>query len=1045
MHDNDRILENRINRELIERIAPAESIGRIALDVAANHLPGEPVPASEATAGAFEPIEPGAPWGRPWGTTWFHVTGEVPADHGGGSAMPEGRSHTEVLCEIGFAPGMVGFSAEAAVYTSGPDGPRLVCGVHPMRRAVPLELVSDGSRIDFYLEAAANPDFTRSFGPNPDGSRATAGSSPMHTFGGIWLSTVDSEVRALMADVSLLNEAMRVLPRGHRRRQRLAATFQRALDLLDPADVRGSAPACRSVLREGFGWHSTTDTHLVTATGHAHIDTAWLWPLRETRRKCARTFANQVELMDRFGEHRFSCSQAQQYAWVEQDHPELFERIVRRVGDGHWIPVGGMWVEADMNLPSGESIARQMIHGQRYFESRFGRRCSEVWIPDVFGYPGNLPQVFRAGGCDRFVTQKLSWNKTNRFPHHTFAWEGIDGSEVLAHFPPVETYNAEVTVRELARIESNFADHRWSDHSLMPFGHGDGGGGPTAEMLQRAAQLGSMSELPRLVIGSPSEFFERVEAEVESPQRAALPRWRGELYFEMHRGTFTSQARTKVGNRRCEEALRAAELWCATAGDDSHAERLDALWKRVLTQQFHDILPGSSIAWVHEDAEREHAEVLSELEEITTVVLAGISGAVPAVANPCSTPRREVIAATAAPPEGGPVQELADGSSAFMADVPAMAVVEAVSAPTTEHVRVEQDAPDGSIRMTNQLVDLTISVEGDITSLVHLGQGREVVPRDRCAAVLSLAPDTPVEYDAWDLEQWTAARSIPLPPAQSVKVLEPGPLVAAVVVHRSFGDSTVAETITMRSGSSRVDISLDIDWHEREKLLTIDFPLDLSTNSAACEVQFGHEYRPTHRNTTWDDAKFEVCAQRWVDYSEPSFGTAILNDGRYGHALQDGGVRVSLLRAARYPDPDADRGRHRVTLSLLPHGPGLAEVVAEAEALNNPPKALPAGTAESGRPAPAVLELDGHGVAVSAVKLADDGSGDVVVRLWSAAGDRVEAALGMPGGISAATATDLFEEPGTSSTSVLLDDGVARIELAPHQFATVRLTPVDGR
>ena len=623
MHQSPRILEGRVARELAERILPAQAVARVPLDVGACTLPGEPV-ALDELRGPFEPVERGARWGRPWGTTWFRVSAASPAD------LPPGEP--EVAVELGFSGAMVGFQAEGAVYVGG----RLRRGVHPRRRSLPLGEVVDPAtgRIEFLVEAASNPDVVRSFGPTPLGSPHTAGEAPLYRFGGIDLVVVDPEVRSLAVEMAVLDEAMRSLPRGHRRRQRLAAVLQRALDALDaldPAGVRATAAAARAELAEGLATRAAPGGHRVSAVGHAHIDTAWLWPLREARRKCARTFANQVRLMEEHPEHHFACSQAQQYAWVEHDHPELFAAIAEQVSAGRWHPVGGMWVESDMNLPSGESLVRQVAHGQRYFLSRFGRRCTEVWIPDVFGYPGNLPQIVRSGGMDRFVTQKLSWNKQNRFPHHTFVWEGIDGSEVLAHFPPVDTYNAEVTPGELTRALSNFADHAWSDHSLLPYGHGDGGGGPTPEMLRRAGLLADMAELPRLEVEAPQEFFERVEAEARS---RPVPRWRGELYFEMHRGTFTSQSRTKVGNRRCEDALREAELWLATLGDDSRADQLDALWKRVLTLQFHDILPGSSIAWVHEEAERTHAEVLAAVGPSPRTPWAGSSPP----ARRCSTP-----------------------------------------------------------------------------------------------------------------------------------------------------------------------------------------------------------------------------------------------------------------------------------------------------------------------------------------------------------------------------------------------------------------------
>ncbi len=1021
MHDSDRILENRITRELIERILPAETLARVPLDVSALTLDGEPVPVADIEGSPFEPIDAGTPWGRPWGTTWFHVNG--PSPQAGGCE----RRLTEVVAELGFTGGMAGFQAEGAVYVDG----RIRCGVHPMRRAIPLDVAGGAGGIDFLIEAAANPDFTTSFTANPMGSLATAGDRPLYTFGGVWLQTVDLEVRRLIADIGLLNEAMRVLPRGHRRRKRLATTFQLAYDALDPADVPGTAPGARAILAQGLDWPAAHNSHRVSAIGHAHIDTAWLWPLRETRRKCARTFSNQIDLMDRYPEHRFACSQAVQYSWIEQDHPELFDSIRSHVASGQWLPVGGMWVEADMNLPSGESLVRQMVHGQRYFESRFGMRCDEVWIPDVFGYPGNLPQVFRSGGATRFVTQKLSWNKANRFPHHTFVWEGIDGSEVLAHFPPVDTYNAEVNPRELTHVVANFRDHAWSDHSLMPFGHGDGGGGPTREMLERARVLSDLAELPRVTIEGPARFFESVESEV---QRSGAPRWMGELYFEMHRGTFTSQAATKVGNRRCEDALRDAEVWLASLGDNSASGELDSMWKTVLTHQFHDIIPGSSIAWVHEDAERDHATVLERARQLSSEALGRLSGGAACIANSASTSRTEVVRSTTPPPGGAPVQELADGSLAFAASAPALGLAPARAVDPGDQVVASAG------RLVNGALEVRFDEAGNVTSVFDRMRGREVLPPGTTAGRLTVAPDTPVEYDAWDVEQWTAGRAQPLGPATEVTVLESGPLVGTVRVIREFGDSRVAQDFTLTAGSGRLDVHVDVDWQESEQLLAIDFPLDVRTDHAACEVQFGHEYRPTHRNTSWDDAKFEVCAQRWVDLSEQSFGVAVLNNGRHGHALQDGGVRVSLLRAPLYPDPTADRGHHVTTLALLPHGPGLAEVVAEAEALNRPLRFFD-GPGDGSPDVEPVVSVAGEGVQVSAVKLADDGSGDLVVRLWSAAGDRVDCRLGCATPISGAVACNALEEPlgAGQGPPVVVHGGAAAFSLGAHEFATLRL------
>lgn len=1029
MHDDSQVIENRVNRVLMQRIMPTEVSERRALQVTALHLPGEPCSVDELDLEAFGAISVGDQWGPPWGTTWFAVTGEP---HGIG---PAGIG-LEVQADIGFTGALAGFQAEAAVYVEG----RIRSGVHPRRRAIPIEVATTpGGAIDFMLEAAANPDFTRSFTANPLGDRATAGNAPLYVFRGVDLVTFHIGVRELVREMSTLNDLMRTLPRGAARRQRLTAILAHALDALDLDDVPGTAEPARRILAEGFAPGAAPDAHRLSAIGHAHIDTAWLWPMRETRRKCARTFANQIQLIERYPEHVFACSQAAQYEFIAQDHPELFEEIRERVSEGRWVPVGGMWVEADMNLPNGESLVRQLVTGQRYFQEHFGIRCEEIWIPDVFGYPGSLPQVFREGGCTRFLTQKLSWNQQNRFPHHSFTWEGIDGSTVVAHFPPVDTYNSELTPSELTHAGANYSDHAWSDNSLVPFGYGDGGGGPSAEMLERARLLADTAGLPHLRIRPPGDFFEDLEAELAQP---GTPRWRGELYFEMHRGTLTSQAQTKVGNRRCEVMLREVELWAATVGDSSYTDELDHLWKRVLTQQFHDIVPGSSIAWVHHDAEAEHAAVTRRLDEILTGLLARITPGTDLVVNSATHARREMVRSpippTPAPDQQAwPVQQLSDRSHAFLVAVPGMGTAALIACDPGDDVEASPT------RLRNGHADIRFDDTGGVVSFRDLRFDRELVPAGRRGANLQIAPDHPVEYDAWDLEAWTAPSSVDLPPADSVTVVEQGPLVGSVAVARRFGNSRITQTFTLNAGSPRLDITMDIEWAEDEKYLSIDFPLDVRCDTAACEVQFGHVRRPTHTSTSWDAAKFEVAAQRWVDLSETGFGVAVLNDGRYGHSVQGGGIRVSLLRSPNYPDPTADRGRHRVTVSLLPHGPGLTEVLTEAEALNTPlrirssPKIV-SDPVVAGKPDAPLVTVGDPRIGASAVKLADDGSGDLVVRLWEGAGDRVRTALGLRAPATTVKRCNLLEEPYEEGHPEITGDAV-HIDLRPFQLLTLRI------
>ena len=550
MHNDLKLVEARIRRELHERVLPAVYSESIPLVVAAWDVPGEPVPFDEAMAGDYRPFAIGSHWSRPWGTTWFRFSVDVPAELAG--------PQLEAVIDLGFHPDAAGFQSEGLVWIDGQP----VQGIHPRRTGLPLPDIGPGP-FTFFVEAASNPAFP-GFRPSPLGSLTTAGESPLYRLRQASIGRRDDAVLHLLLDVDVLLGLARSLPADDARGIRVMRRLEAAFNALDLADVGATASAARRILEPALALPARSGAHHVVAVGHAHIDSAWLWPIRETQRKCARTFASAIRLMDDYPDYHFTCSQAAQYEWIEHDHPTLFRQIGEKVAAGQWHPVGGMWVEPDMNLPSGESIVRQLVFGQRYFESRFGMRSSVVWIPDVFGYPATLPQIFRQGGCSRFVTQKLSWNKQNVFPHSTFWWEGPDGSRVLTHFPPVDTYNAEITAAEMRHAENTFKDHGWSNWSLMPFGHGNGGGGPTREMMERARRMADLDGVSRISVGTPEEFFDHVEGEIAAG--APIPVWSGELYFETHRGTLTSQSATKVGNRRCERLLREAELWWVAAG-----------------------------------------------------------------------------------------------------------------------------------------------------------------------------------------------------------------------------------------------------------------------------------------------------------------------------------------------------------------------------------------------------------------------------------------------------------------------------------------------
>ncbi|MCI3238798.1 alpha-mannosidase [Streptomyces spinosisporus] len=1011
MHDERRRIEERAERLHNQRIKPALYAATVPLTVEAWQAPGEPVPFEEAAAAPYEPFAMDTPWGPPWGTTWFRMRGSVPAEWAG--------RRVETVIDLGFVGDWPGNQAEALVHLA--DGTPLKA-VNPLNQYVPIaNPAAGGEEIHYLVEAASNPDILAGdfAAPTPLGDVLTAGDKPLYTFKRADLAVLDEQVFHLDLDLQVLRELMVHLGEHEPRRHEILHALDRAMDALDLDDISGSAAAVREVLAPVLAKPAHASAHTVSGVGHAHIDSAWLWPIRETKRKTSRTFSNVTALADEYEEFIFACSQAQQYEWVRDHYPQVWERIKKSVAKGQWAPVGGMWVESDGNLPGGEAIARQLIHGKRFFIEHFGIETKGVWLPDSFGYNAAYPQLAKLAGNEWFLTQKISWNQTNTFPHHTFWWEGIDGTRIFTHFPPVDTYNARFSGEEMARAVRNYAEKGAGTRSLAPFGWGDGGGGPTREIMERARRLADLEGSPKVVVEHPDAFF--AKAREEYPD---APVWNGELYLELHRATYTSQARTKQGNRRSEHLLREAELWATTAAlhADGYAypyEKLDRLWKTVLLHQFHDILPGSSIAWVHREAEAEYARVAKELEALTAEAIAALGGGEARVFNTSPYARAEVVRT----PEGAPAYVRVPASG---------------SAPLTAAEQPPQPVTvDGRV-LDNGLVRVEVGEDGTLASVRDLRANREVLA-DR-GNLLRLHTDLPNYWDAWDIDKHYRNRYTDLLEAESVTVVETDPLIGAIRVERSFGKgSTITQTITLRAGSPGIDFETDIDWHEAEKILKAGFPVDIRAPHSSAEIQFGHIQRPTHTNTSWEAARFEVSGHRWVHIAEPGYGVAVINDSTYGHDVtrtvrEDGGtttrISLSLVRAPRVPDPEADQGRHRFAYALLP-GASIDDAVAEGYALNLPLRVADA----AGAPEP-VVSVAGEGVTVEAVKLADDASGDVVVRLYESRGGRAQGVLRTGFPVAGAQITDLLERPLEDAEVV---DGGVPVTLRPFQILTLRL------
>ncbi|WP_374757738.1 alpha-mannosidase [Streptomyces sp. NEAU-H3] len=788
-----------------------------------------------------------------------------------------------------------------------------------------------------------------------------------------------------------------------------------------------------------------------------------------------------VSLLEEAPEFVFAMSQAQQWAWLKEHRPEVWRKVVEAVADGRFVPAGGMWVESDTNMPGSEAMARQFVHGKRFFLDEFGVDNDEAWLPDTFGFAAGLPQIIKAAGSKYLLTQKSSWSKVNNFPHHTFGfaaglpqiikaagskylltqkiswskvnnfphhtfgfaaglpqiiqaagskylltqksswskvnnfphdtfrWEGIDGTRIFTHFPPVDSYNCEMLGSQLGHAARNFKEKGRATRSLAPTGFGDGGGGTTREMVAKAARLKNTEGPARVDWETPSTFFAKAEAEYPEP-----PVWVGELYLELHRATLTSQAKTKQGNRRGEHLLREAELWSATAavraGFPYPYDRLDRLWKTLLLHQFHDILPGSSIAWVHRQAERTYAGLAGELREIIGAAQQALAGEGDTEVRFNSAPHADAgIAAGAA------------------GTAPAPAVVAPVA------------RTGGGFVLDNGVVRIEIDARGLVVSALRHDSGREAVAPGQAANLLQLHTDFPNQWDAWDVDSFYRNTVTDLTDVEELSAAPEG-----VRIVRAFGDSRVVQTLSLAEGAARLDIDTEVDWHETEKFLKLAFPLDVHAERYASETQFGHFYRPTHTNTTWETAKFEACNHRFVHLGEPGFGVAVVNDSTYGHDVSrtvraDGGttttVRASLLRAPRFPDPETDQGVHRFRHGLVA-GATIDDAVREGWRVNLPRRVVRGAAAEI---APLVT-VGQDSVVVTAVKLADDGSGDVVVRFHEARGGRTVASLRPGFEVAEVLVTDLLERDlSEGAAEVVAVEGELRVALRPFQLVTLRL------
>ena len=840
----------------------------------------------------------------------------------------------------------------------------------------------------------------------------------------------------------------------------------KVLDTSEPLDERiyGSVQDAAEQLSSGIERAGPPLDIEVLATGHAHLDVAWLWTLGQTRRKAGRTFHSVLNLMEQFPEYHFTQSQPQLYEYVRADYPDLFEGIKKSVAAGRWEPIGGMWVEADCNLTGAESLARQFLLGRSFFAEHFGTGAESpvLWLPDVFGYCWALPQLIKEAGLEYFMTIKIGWSQYNRLPYDSFWWKGLDGTRVLTHFSttPTEyafasTYNAEATPREVIGTWDNFQQKEVAQQLLMIYGYGDGGGGPTREMLENIRAMEAFPSTPQVRQGSAGEFFRRLEAEA-GPE---LPTWNGELYLELHRGTYTTHGRNKRANRKSEFALHDAEFLAAFAATvdatfDYPTQQLTDAWRLVCLNQFHDIIPGSSIGDVYVESQAQYekiTEIASDVRDRALENLGALCGGDLLLVNPTSFTRDDVALWPGRLDPGRHIERI-DGTP-----VPAQSTDEGtwVAAGTLDPFSVtplliadgESDDRRPPVRATersleNDLLRIELNDAGDVVRVFDKVNDREVLPEGSVANQLQAFEDRPLEWDAWDVDifyddkMWTAE------PAQSVEIVESGPLRASLEIRRRILHSDYVQRVSLAHNSARIDFDTAIDWRERHILLKVAFPVQVLSPMATFEIQWGNVQRPTHRNTSWDWARFETCAQKWADLSEGDYGVTLLNDCKYGHDVHDNVLRLSLLRSPTVPDPEADQGEHRFVYSLLPHSGGVgAETIAAAYALNDPLAVIEStgeSTSQNGRaPTASFVAVDRDNVVIETVKVAEDGRG-IIVRMYECLRRRNKVLLtaGVP--LAAAWRSNLLEH---DRDELDVDGQTVSLNLEPYEIATVRLIP----
>jgi alpha-mannosidase len=971
----------------------------------------------------YKNIKEGDKWGNPWDSAWFRLKATVPAAWKG----------KNIAARIDLSGECLIFSEDGEPVFALTD--MSIFDRFFRKDIYKFEKIAEGEEeIELWVEAAANGLFGLKIDEDPDVKSPTRHGSFNTTVNHIKLCIFDEDIWQLAVDIEVLTSLMLTLPEKLPRRKKLLKNINEAIDAFQ--DKRENAVKCREILKKSFNNPAYASAVTATSIGHAHIDTGWLWPVKETIRKSARTFSSQLALIEKYPDYIFGASQPQHYEFIKQHYPGLYEKIKKAIKDGRWEVQGGMWVEADCNVISGESMVRQFVYGKNYFKDEFGIDVKNLWLPDVFGYSAAMPQILKKAGVDYFLTQKISWSQFNKFPHHTFMWEGIDGTEVLTHFIPTDTYNGNLEPQENIEAENRFVESDVLDEFLSVFGIGNGGGGPTEEYIERGLRQQNLEGCPKVKFDHAHKFFDRINEKADQ-----LEKWSGELYLELHRATLTTQAKVKKMNRMLENKLRTVEaLYSCIDFSEYPKEELDSIWKIVLINHFHDIIPGSSIKKVYDVTYKEHEDCLERCEKLINqfeaktfkkekdaVVIYNLLSI--DYSAPVKLP--EGFVGCDLVDEKGKIlisQDECDGKS-VIADIPANSFTKLFKA---EKEQPENCCVDNNLVLENNYIRYEFAENGEILKAFDKESNKEVVNKGN---IFSLYVDRPSNWDAWDIDIYYENELVENAKSVKAEKIISGPVRDALKFDLEIGVSTITQKVYLPKNSKRLDFETEVDWQEVHKMLRVSFDTKIKSSEATFDIQYGYVKRNTHRNTSWDIGKFEVAAHKYIDISDHGYGVALLNDCKYGHKVLESTLDLNLLRSSTNPDPDADKFEiHEFTYSIYPHEGALIEsdVIHQSDMLNVKPVVFADMTFDSVK-TPCRIE-NSNGVTLEVVKKAE--KEDVhVIRLVERFGKDSSITLGFDKAV-VLTETNLMEWEDSDTISVNKN---IELTLKPFEIRTYKI------